>query len=220
MRPGRAGWLLLLAAGCANLGELTSGSSTDGSAADVAAEAQGPDGSPTDAPMQDATDADGATEAHADATTSDADATTSDADATTSDEGATTPDSNPPDAPDASFTVGGTVTGLLAGQTVVLQDNGGSTLTVQGGATTFTFATTVPGGAPYSVTVLHQPAGELCTVGMGSGTASIALPDGGVAAEYWQSDGGDVLDAASEIQDAAADGAPDASAKRRGARTR
>ena len=167
MRPGRAGWLLLLAAGCANLGELTSGSSTDGSAADVAAEAQGPDGSPTDAPMQDATDADGATEAHADATTSDADATTSD-------EGATTPDSNPPDAPDASFTVGGTVTGLLAGQTVVLQDNGGSTLTVQGGATTFTFATTVPGGAPYSVTVLHQPAGELCTVGMGSGTASIA----------------------------------------------
>jgi hypothetical protein len=53
-----------------------------------------------------------------------------------------------------------------------------------------------------------------------AGTASIALPDGGVAAEYWQSDGGDVLDAASEIQDAAADGAPDASAKRRGARTR
>jgi hypothetical protein len=55
-----------------------------------------------------------------------------------------------------------------------------------------------------------------------AGTASIALPDGGmplVAADYWRGDGGDEIDAAPEPADAAADAAPDASTKRRGART-
>jgi hypothetical protein len=54
-----------------------------------------------------------------------------------------------------------------------------------------------------------------------AGTASIALPDGGVAAEYWQTDGGDAVDAASDALDAAADAALDASpSKRRGAKSR
>jgi hypothetical protein len=51
-----------------------------------------------------------------------------------------------------AFTVGGTLTGLAAGDIVVLQDNGGDylTLTTNG---TFTFATPLANGQSYSVTV-------------------------------------------------------------------
>jgi 6-phosphogluconolactonase (cycloisomerase 2 family) len=73
-----------------------------------------------------------------------------------------------------TVTVGGTISGLAASG-LVLQDNAGDNLTVTGGATTFTFATPVSEGAPYSVTVLTQPTSaplETCTVSAGgSGTA-------------------------------------------------
>jgi hypothetical protein len=73
----------------------------------------------------------------------------------------------------AAFTVGGTVSGLAPGNTVVLQDNGGDNLTVVG-STSFTFTAVVTSGHPYSVTVLTQPGNppESCTVVDGMGSAS------------------------------------------------
>ena len=66
-----------------------------------------------------------------------------------------------------TFTVGGTVSGLVG--SVVLRDNGGDDLTVAADGS-FTFATKVATGQPYSVTVLTQPATQTCTVTNGSGT--------------------------------------------------
>jgi len=51
-----------------------------------------------------------------------------------------------------AFTVGGTLTGLPAGDTVTLQDNGGDDLTLSANGT-FTFPTALPNGHAYSVTV-------------------------------------------------------------------
>ena len=63
------------------------------------------------------------------------------------------PDSGPTTGP---YTIGVTVTGLGAGATVVLQDNGGDALTVSANGAS-TFATPVPAGSPYSVTIETQP---------------------------------------------------------------
>ena len=52
----------------------------------------------------------------------------------------------------SAFTVGGTLTGLPAGDTVTLQDNGGDDLTLSNNGT-FTFPTALPNGQSYSVTV-------------------------------------------------------------------
>jgi len=78
------------------------------------------------------------------------------------------------------YTIGGTaassggVTGLAAGTSVVLQNNGGDNLlvtAVSGVATTdFTFSTPVTSG--YDVKVLTQPAGQSCSVSSGSNTTS------------------------------------------------
>ena len=71
----------------------------------------------------------------------------------------------------ASATIGGTVSGLT-GTGLVLQNNGGDSLTItKNGA--FTFKTAVTAGT-YAVTVLTQPIGptQICTVANGSGTAS------------------------------------------------
>jgi hypothetical protein len=69
----------------------------------------------------------------------------------------------------ASYTVGGTLSGLTG--SVVLRNNGGDALTrsSNGG---FTFATPINDGASYSVTVASQPAGQSCSVSSGSGTVS------------------------------------------------
>jgi hypothetical protein len=77
-----------------------------------------------------------------------------------------------------TFTVGGTLTGLPAGDTVTLQDNGSDNLTLSTNGT-FTFPTALPNGQSYSVTVsrtggetsiltdIYQP-----VVANGSGTIS------------------------------------------------
>jgi hypothetical protein len=77
-----------------------------------------------------------------------------------------------------AFTVGGTLAGLPAGDTVTLQDNGGDNLTLSTNGT-FTFPTALPNGQSYSVTVsrtggetsirtdIYQP-----VVANGSGTIS------------------------------------------------
>lgn len=59
-------------------------------------------------------------------------------------------------------TVGGTLTGLPSGTSVILQNNGKDNLTLtQNGR--FTFNNTLDDGDDYNVTVLTQPAGASCT---------------------------------------------------------
>jgi 6-phosphogluconolactonase (cycloisomerase 2 family) len=75
--------------------------------------------------------------------------------------------SNPP-----SFTVGGSVSGLT-GTGLVLQNSGGSNLSVTGNGA-FTFSQSVQTNTSYAVTVLTQPTNpaQTCTVSGGSGTVS------------------------------------------------
>jgi len=79
--------------------------------------------------------------------------------------------SNPTCPNDCPYTVGGTVTGLATGNSVVLLNNGGDPTTVSAN-TTFTFATALAPFTQYAVTVGTQPAGQTCTVTDGSGTSS------------------------------------------------
>jgi Kelch motif len=73
-----------------------------------------------------------------------------------------------------TFTIGGTVTGVANGDSVILLDNGTDTLTVTstGASNTFTFNKQVAGGSSYNVTVQTPPPGETCTVMNGTGTAN------------------------------------------------
>lgn len=64
--------------------------------------------------------------------------------------------------------IGGTLSGLNAGQSVVLQDNDVDTLQLTANGA-FRFAATLAGGAGYRVTILTQPAGEICEVTNGVG---------------------------------------------------
>jgi predicted transcriptional regulator len=74
----------------------------------------------------------------------------------------------------ASYTVGGTVAGLLSGNSgVTLQDNGGSNQTITASGA-FTFLPGLPSGTAYSVTVLSPPTGYYCVVANGSGTIAAA----------------------------------------------
>jgi N-acetylneuraminic acid mutarotase len=73
-----------------------------------------------------------------------------------------------------TFTVGGTISGLNAGS-VVLAYNGSTTVTVAAGAITWTFPGSFAANSSYAVTVLAQPAAEVCEVtGGGSGTTLTA----------------------------------------------
>jgi hypothetical protein len=71
----------------------------------------------------------------------------------------------------ASFTIGGTISGLSG--TVVLNDNGGDALSLTANGA-FTFATAVLTGSPYNVTIANSPAGLTCAVSNGSGTVGSA----------------------------------------------
>ena len=73
------------------------------------------------------------------------------------------------------YTIGGTVSGLLSGASVVLQDNGKDNLTVSTNGS-FTFATPIASGVAYSATVLTEPTTppETCMVTAGSGTVGSA----------------------------------------------
>lgn len=70
-----------------------------------------------------------------------------------------------------TYNVGGSVSGLAG--TLVLQDNNGDNLTVTANGT-FTFATQVANGSPYSVTVFTHPASQSCSVVSGAGTITAA----------------------------------------------
>ncbi len=74
-------------------------------------------------------------------------------------------------------TVGGTVTGMNSGGSVILQNNNADNLTVTGN-TPFTFATRLPSLAAFSVTVLTQPVGQTCAV---TGATGVIPNDGSTA---------------------------------------
>ena len=67
------------------------------------------------------------------------------------------------------YGVGGSVSGLLPGRSLVLQDNGGSNTTVSADGA-FSFSAGVPSGSNYAVTVRSQPDGQSCAITNGSGT--------------------------------------------------
>ncbi len=73
--------------------------------------------------------------------------------------------------PAASYTVGGTVSGL-SGAGLVLTDNGGNALSVPANATAFTFSTAVQSGNPFNVAVMTQPGNpsQSCVVANAAGT--------------------------------------------------
>jgi 6-phosphogluconolactonase (cycloisomerase 2 family) len=82
--------------------------------------------------------------------------------------GSSTP---PPPPPATTYSIGGTVSGLGNGVSVVLLDNGGDSVTVSDNKA-FTFPTKLSSGATYAVIVGTQPTGQSCTVASGSGTAT------------------------------------------------
>ncbi len=64
-----------------------------------------------------------------------------------------------------TFNISATVSGLLSGTSVVLQDNAADNLTISSNGITTNFNTAIATGSAYAVTVLTQPAGATCTVG-------------------------------------------------------
>lgn len=72
-----------------------------------------------------------------------------------------------------TFPVGGAISGLAPNSQVLLQDNGGDTLTVAANGS-FTFATPLAYQGSYNVTVSTQPTGQTCTVSSGAGSSVIA----------------------------------------------
>src|SRR5579859_5698827 len=72
--------------------------------------------------------------------------------------------------PPSTYTVGGTVNGLV-GSGLVLRNNGGNNLAINASGA-FTFSSAITGGAHYNVTVLTQPSTQNCAVTGGSGTAT------------------------------------------------
>lgn len=73
-----------------------------------------------------------------------------------------------------TYTVGGNVTGLASGESLVLQNNGGDDLMVTANGA-FTFVTALADGAAYDVTVKTQPASNLCIADVPNGTVSSAV---------------------------------------------
>jgi N-acetylneuraminic acid mutarotase len=77
----------------------------------------------------------------------------------------------------STYTVGGTISGL-GGQGLVLQDNGGDSLSLAANQTTFKFATALADGTAYHVTVFGQPniPAQSCAVSSGgSGSSTVDI---------------------------------------------
>jgi len=67
-----------------------------------------------------------------------------------------------------TYTIGGTLSGLNGGATVVLQNNGGNNLSLTSNGA-FTFSAPINYATGYDVSVLTQPTGETCTVSNATG---------------------------------------------------
>lgn len=72
--------------------------------------------------------------------------------------------------------IGGTLSGLATGESLVLQDDNTDNLTLSANGG-FTFPTMLGAGANYSVSVLTQPVGQTCTVGNGAGSIDVNSDD-------------------------------------------
>ena len=75
--------------------------------------------------------------------------------------------------PAPTYTIGGALSGLAAGQQVVLADNGADLLTLSADGA-FTFKTPIAAHSAYSVTVATQPAGQTCAVANASASSVMA----------------------------------------------
>lgn len=73
----------------------------------------------------------------------------------------------------SAFTIGGNVTGLASGTQLVLNNNGGSALTISANGA-YTFAQTVDANGSYAVTVATQPTGQTCAVANANGSGVVA----------------------------------------------
>ena len=69
------------------------------------------------------------------------------------------------------YSIGGSLSGLYAGRSLVVQNNGSNSTTLSANGS-FAFSTPIASGSGYSVTVLTQPAGQTCSLTHGSGTVS------------------------------------------------
>jgi hypothetical protein len=74
-----------------------------------------------------------------------------------------------------TYTIGGTVSGLTSDGLVLTNGTAGGTATIPNAATSYVFATSVTYGSSYGVTVLTQPANNVCTVSNPSGVMGDAL---------------------------------------------
>lgn len=72
-----------------------------------------------------------------------------------------------------TFTIGGSVSGLGANKSVVLQNNTANDLTVSANGA-FAFTTAIDSGTAYAVTIKTQPEGQQCVVTDGTGTVGSA----------------------------------------------
>ena len=68
-----------------------------------------------------------------------------------------------------SYTIGGSISGIPVGESLVIKNNGGDNLSIPAGATTFVFTNPVFDGEVYGVTVGLAPTSATCTIGLGSG---------------------------------------------------
>ena len=71
----------------------------------------------------------------------------------------------------ANYTVGGTISGLGDGNTLVIRNNGGDDLSITSNGN-FTFATSIANGSAYSVDVYKRVANQNCILTNTSGTVS------------------------------------------------
>jgi hypothetical protein len=75
-------------------------------------------------------------------------------------------------APVATYSIGGTVSGLTGSSQVTIELNGADPLPASNGS--FRFTTTLASGASYAVTIATQPSGATCALGNATGTIAAA----------------------------------------------
>ena len=72
-----------------------------------------------------------------------------------------------------TYTVGGTVTGIPGGETLIIQNNGGDDLSITADGS-FVFATPIADSSAYTVTINTNPASATCTISGGTGTGTVS----------------------------------------------
>ena len=96
---------------------------------------------------------------------------------------------NDPGTP-SSYTVGGTVSGLASGKSLVLSNNAGNNLTVSADGA-FTFTISLANAAAYAVAVPTPPVGQTCSVSNASGNihsanvSNVLVDCAGASANSW-----------------------------------